>query len=701
MKLLGSVKNLIIFAALVALLITFVVRTIRLPKTEAEAAQAIVDGELARLEKADPQAAQILQGLRDRRGEQSLAPAFRVAESGAVNPMSALRELASRSKDERTPYEVQLTDIARRSVNLNDPEESQAFFHSHATACNLLTNDTSGRSTDRYLSRLEEAAQNPAAWRVVKDDPVALLIWRQLAAEPDLLQYYEGEREWLAEVLADLELVSAEATAHPSPELEESAARAAEKSYVDAIRVAKKYHPLPKQAATDLQLGSLGFSLFIDFGPIIRIAVGDYSLPLDETLEVLFINGDRFRPSDNDALSLAKADEFARELVQVRKARPQVWEFARTHPLALRLNHDVPKYADQLLDKFGGNDVCAFLYTNYEKEIAPAAGALATFGDLGFYILKTYEDDSRLKARLADPKVGILIVPFMARYGAEGFDKLDDDTAWVTRYFNADGTPRKDDWEWMKAVPILGAPAHLVANIANGHPTEWSEWGWAALDVADGALLVASFGASAEVSVAKQALKEGTKEGIELVGKQQAKTLARSAAKRSAGTVGKSGARVGVRQVQRSALQRLVQSGSRAMLSTSKFAVVAGRNVARVADPVVAGARRLKNTWTAVPVNVKRWVYRSLLAVGMMITIHERVIPALPAFGEAVGTEIGRLLNSAGSALADAFAAAMREGLGLTRGQIGFWIAHIIACLLLALLAWRWWPLRRPELRAV
>lgn len=700
MKILGNIKNLIAFVVLVGLLAALVARTMKLPRTEAESAAATVNDELARLEKTDPQAAQILQGLRDRRGEQALAPAMRVVETGAVNPMSALRELATRAEHDRTPYEVQLADIARRSVNLKDPEESQAFFNSHATACSLLACDTSGRSTDRYLQRLEEASHDPAAWRVVKDDPVALMIWRQLAADPKLLAYYEAEREWLADVLADLEVVETQPGPLPSPQFEPFAEVAVEGTYVEAIRVAQMFHPLPKQAAVDLEFGSLGFSLFMKFGFVIQIAVSEGKLPLNETLEVLFINGDEFLPTHDGMYALGEVETFAARLTQIHSARPRVWEFARNYPLALRLNRDAPAYADQLLEKFGGNDVCAFLYANFEEQIVPAAGALAKFGDLGFYILKKYEDDSRLKARLADPKVGMLIVPFLARYGDEGFDKLDDDTAWVKRYFNADGTPRKDDWEWMQAVPIVGAPAHLLANIAKGHPTEWSEWGWATLDVADGALLVASFGTSAEVTVAKQALKEGAKEGIELVGKQQAKAIARNAAKRAAGTVGKSGTRVAARQAQRSALRTMVETGGRAMLTTGKAMVVAGRSVARVADPVVAGARRLKNAWTSVPNNVKRWVYRSLLAVGMFITIHERTIPALPALGEAVGTGIGNLLNSTGSALANAFTAAMREALGLTKSQIGIWIAHLAACLLLAFLAWRWWPWRSPALRA-
>src|SRR5204862_598972 len=60
-----------------------------------------------------------------------------------------------------------------------------------------------------------------------------------------------------------------------------------------------------------------------------------------------------------------------------------------------------------------------------------------------------------------------------------------------------------------------GGAANVARNWANGVPCEWGELGWAALDVADAALLVASLGSSATVTESgKEALKVTAKKVI-------------------------------------------------------------------------------------------------------------------------------------------------------------------------------------------
>lgn len=679
----------LLFVALVVAFFSVLLQWTKVPGSGLQSQDEFVRNRLKELEQADPKAALLLQRVRDQRNAMDLAVAMRAAEHGSSNRVSALRALGQRAANNQTPYEVQLATIARQTIDISDEQQTEAFFQAHATTCQMLTKDTSGSALRYYLDLLNQAAKDPSTWRVVRDDPVALLLWPHLRSDPAAWKYYEAEREWLAEVIADLAPANADESVPGSVRL-----FSAEQSYAESVKVAMQYNPLPKKAVQELKLGTHAFSLFFAYGPIIQRAVNDLGLPLEEVLDVLFINGDSFGLPAEEPLRAQRAEQFASELALIRKSRPKVWDAARVHPLALRLNKDVPSYADQLLEKYGANDVCVFLYSNYEQQIVSASAALAHYGDLGFYILKTYEDDPRLKAHLADSRVGILAVPFLVRFGNAGFDKLHENTDWVQRYFNPDGTPKKDDWEWITAVPIVGAPVILVRNVAKGYPSEWSEWGWAAIDIADGALLVASFGTSAGATAGKQVLKEGGKAGIESLAKQEAKVFAKRAASEAAT---KNGGKIVARELERSALRRIAKTVGRVVRTTGEVVVVAGRVVGKIAEPAFAGARRVGQAWETLPPTAKRWIYRSLLAVGMIITIHERTIPQLANVGEAIGDEVGRLIRNSGEAIAAALIAALRE----LAGQNSFghilarWVGYAAACLLLLFLAWRVAPWRR------
>ena len=83
--------------------------------------------------------------------------------------------------------------------------------------------------------------------------------------------------------------------------------------------------------------------------------------------------------------------------------------------------------ARAFLKRFAGNDVAGFLFAAYEEEVVPAAAALNRFGDLGFYILNRYQDDPRAHALLADPEIGPRMVPFLAMFQDQGFERLADD----------------------------------------------------------------------------------------------------------------------------------------------------------------------------------------------------------------------------------------------------------------------------------
>ena len=85
------------------------------------------------------------------------------------------------------------------------------------------------------------------------------------------------------------------------------------------------------------------------------------------------------------------------------------------------------------------------------------------------------------------------------------FNRIEDNVKWVDRYVSKDGKLTEEKASLIEACPFVGGMATVAKNWAKGYPCEWSEIGWAALDVADCALLIASLGASSAVTVGKSA----------------------------------------------------------------------------------------------------------------------------------------------------------------------------------------------------
>ena len=240
---------------------------------------------------------------------------------------------------------------------------------------------------------------------------------------------------------------------------------------------------------------------------------------MNEVLEILYTNGETLSQSPNP-------EELAAQLALLRQRKPSVWNEAREQPLALKLEADAPQYADALLKHYAADDIAAFLYTSYPNAILPAAAAVKEYGDLAIFLLRKYSDDGqgRMHRFLNDPKIGMRVIPFVAMFGDQGLDRLQENLGWLDKHLDPDGKPK--DKEWWTHIPG-GAALDVARNWANGHPNEWSELGWGALDVADAALLIASFGSSSSMTIAKTTVINGSEEVVEQITKQQGRKLVR------------------------------------------------------------------------------------------------------------------------------------------------------------------------------
>jgi hypothetical protein len=86
-----------------------------------------------------------------------------------------------------------------------------------------------------------------------------------------------------------------------------------------------------------------------------------------------------------------------------------------------------------------------------------------------------------------------------------------------------------------------------------------------------------------------------------------------------------------------------------------------GRVVRPAARLSAESARGELTAWKAVPPATRRLVYRSLLAVGLLITLSERTIPALGRIGGAVGEFTGKVIKGTAELIGNLIAEALRE----------------------------------------
>ena len=607
------------------------------------------------LRAMNPEAAAFLDRVKDERDRTALAASLRVAEM-KYGEDSALRVFAESLGKNNDPAYYRLLRLAADAGITPSQTDREAILYSHGTTVQFLLEDETGRSANVYLDQLETAAKDRGICAIVRDDPVALLMWPHLEKNEMLWQFYQDEREWLGDVLATATPVEGDSDAGMF--------------LAGLVSVAQRHHPAAKKAVVESGFGVVALPLFDAFGDVISKAE-KLGVPVDEALEVVFANQDQF-VDETDASALAD------RLIHLKKNKPTVWEAARNEPLVLRLDAMVPGISESLIKKYAGNDVAGFLFSSYEDEIIPAATALERFGDLGFYILNRYQDDPRTHALLSDSKIGPRAVPFLARFGDEGFEKLDDDMAWLDRYYDAEGHVKKDH-SWVEAFPIVGAPINVVGHWAKGNPVSWGELGWAAVDVADGVLLVASFGASAPASAAKQAAKSS--------GRALAKTTVRQSGQKAAASGAKSATRSVARE---SLLKAFVRRGgiwTANIAGGAKAVLKVGRvTVGKVGGSLRNAATKLTSTWASSPARFRKWAYRGLLGTGLFFTLNERTIPGLPGAFERIGEYAGAFVQSAAKAAGNLLAAGLREALGINSPAMAR-IVYISFAIVLALLA--------------
>ncbi|HUE14915.1 MAG TPA: hypothetical protein VMR25_12170, partial [Planctomycetaceae bacterium] len=635
-------------------------------------ATRFVDDMTSQLRKQDPNAANGLDKLKQTREHRALAATLLMAyrEKG----LAGVKELADTSANNKTLCNLEIASLATDANLLPTAQDREAFITSHATTVRLLNDDPAGEAVPEYVEYLKDAAKDPQTWRAVRDDPVAVLVWREVS-DPALRDFYLQNRDWLAEILCQF-------TVDPNKPSD---------GITGLVGIAKRFPRLVKQAVGhdpgDLDLGVLAFQLFLTFGDTIDQCVTKLHLPLQEVLEVLFANGGTTR----DLLRQGRdAHSMADNLARLHDRHPEAWEAARHYPLVLRLYEDVPDDAGIVLKEHQHDDIASFLYASYESEIRPATKAVRYFGDVGIYVLNKYAEDRRFRKLLSDPSIGARAIPYVVRFGDSGIDQLGSNRAFLDKYFDADGKPKEK--EWWQGVPIAGAPINVFRNWTNGIPNEWSELGWAALDVADGALLVVSLGGSAVVEESGEVItQQAAKQTARRAGQTAAKKAvngARQAAKRAA------------TDESATLLQRTVRFIPRAAAPAIRVAKWGSLTLSNGGRRIAQATRAARTSWKAVRPSVRTWVYRGLLGAGLFVTVSKRTIPATEKIASDIQNWGQQLPDKILKQITDPILKAIEQfgDVNLPRVQIQHWVTFIAPLVVCGLIAYVFRPWKRRRL---
>jgi hypothetical protein len=622
-----------------------------------------VENQVERLKQSNPEAGAALASIARERDIRAMAASLRMydKETGG-NPVHSLVRDLERNRNEGLRWYA-LSNIAIANYSQAPAHERDGFLNAYGEVYqNVMELDPSGAMADDYAAMLADA-KDDRSWKVVAEDPAALVFRRILKDSPDSWEYYAKERDWLNDILVSLPVPEEDATLYPP-------------AVLDAIQTIRRYDPAFKKAylsklgndpEADPMIGVALLELFAEYGEYL-LAGDDTGLPAEEMADILYANRSDFMFSDEPSSRTREMRNSIARMLTIRANKPNVWRSALEEMNVLWLERVAPEQAEYIAGAYGGGDVPTLLLTYYENEAPSAAQAIVAYGDLGLYMLSRYRDDETFKRHLASERVGIRVIPFIIRFPGDGFASLESDTRWVDKYFNPDGSER--DQGWIKDIPLIGGPANVVGNWVNGVPNTWGELGWAAFDVVDCALIVASFGSSTAVS-------QGAKQAGKQVGKQALKaTVRKTAAKSVLGAAARTTAR-------RTAVSVAKTTGKSALSLLVRVANAGYRSIRwGVRATISAGAyswKTVRTVWRSIPPMGRR-VITGTLALAMFCYSYDRrnTPEAIKKGMESLGKQVGKTVIAVGRGAAAGITQAVNEMLGNMGGSLSptgrFWV---------------------------
>lgn len=582
-------------------------------RSDGSAEMAIVTN----FKRDNPKAADYITRAQERFGQFNTAVAIQATDRTYLNPEAA----------------KQAFDVRSRLVALyrGDRTEDPDFLWSHGMAVDAMSDLP--EEADEYLIELEKARGDLDYWSLVRSDPVALTS-KLLKTDVDLRKEYTEHRDWY---IALTEVLVAMIGVMDDPN---QAAETADFIRLDDVfavtrgsgSLLRQLVPNPGESPVET---CIYFETFRQFGEVISLTAKE-GIPLNETVEVIVLNRDALLTDSEEHTGspVGLPINVAARLVNLHQTRPGVWSAAQRDGYVLTFDELVPSLAQPVLEKHGELGPASLIVTQYPDLATQAAEIVQRYGQLGIAVLAQYDGSDRFRQLLKSNDVDHRIAMVAVLKADEGLEAALENPSYVDKWIGKDGDPLKDQW-WV-GVPLVGSIAKVAVNYADGVPSDWGEIGWAAWDIADIGLMVASFGSSKVLtSGAKQAVKQTAKR----TGKAAAKKMSSQAAKKS------------LRSVRPTALSRMVTA-----IQTSKVAApirwtqrtiiaVDGTRKTLGGKMVMAG-QRIVQTAKKIPAPVRKWTARGLLGASLFVRGPERIRILITALNDYVTEKIGDIVDA-------------------------------------------------------
>ena len=550
------------------------------------------------------------------------------------------RQFADESNKE---HGYRFSDIVEIAQGISSEEDREKFIAEHMEVYSWCLKSGWVDLAHKYSETLAELQDmGGESWNVAKKYPITAFVYSAARNDDGLWNWYLKNAEWCVDYF--LAIV---------PDGEES-------DVVDYLKTLREYQAVLKLARdeinelTDAELSEVGFeggkSECLAGAYAFVSQWGDVLKPLARVRAPMLISFGVLEHSmgafDLDTEeNRRKAGEQLAVLWQDHETSP-VWYQASldSGEGVVELNIRAPQDAPEVVGQFGEVHVAHFLLEHYgesDKLLVSATHAVAEWEAAGFAVLTRFKDDNEFKELLTRKDIGWKAIPYVLNFGPEvAKEQMMDDPDWVKRYFNEDGSLKKEKTSFIEALPFVGGISTVAKNWAKGYPCTMGEIGWAAFDVVDIAVTAVTLGAAKAVTApVSEGGKIVAKQATRQLSKQAAKQLARQTLRQTSKAVGKSVSKAMTKQGGKYALKSGAQKAARTFAmkvlvrfrqgfaKVGKMAVTFLKDAKRVSVSLVSNVVK---TWKSIPPKVRQGIMRTVSCVMLGVVLWNRTLKLMP-----------------------------------------------------------------------
>ena len=274
----------------------------------------VIRNQIAELERRNPEAAAELAKMRADHDHVALAATLQGRQQHeGLNGLARLAEYRN-NPDSPQFYDLRLADFVAKTQFVSRQQRSD-FIYAHGIPMqaqqvflNGLDVPLTHSSINDYFHTLEQAAQDNNLWNRVRDNPMMVFLLQQ-NVEPELLDFYDAEKDWMDDVLF---LIFSAGNADDGDELTPQS----------ILQTLKKSHPHFKNALNDTLSTPENdvdttvctlYALFANYGDIFRHCIESGFMSITELINVVFANQDWFDKHAN-----LRSEDLAKRLITPR-----------------------------------------------------------------------------------------------------------------------------------------------------------------------------------------------------------------------------------------------------------------------------------------------------------------------------------------------------------------------------------------------